>query len=323
MQNSLFVVHREPYCIWEVDVGERNREFLCGIDPEYFSYLAEVHLNADDEQRSAIALRAAFHHALETLFSLIGSYVQAPDCVYAWIAKCSNTQLREFVADVNNPNAQLFTKLNIDNVTWREISESVFSGYIPDTEKNERTVNLFADLWCKLASEFLVDAHIDEYNSIKHGFRIRSGGFSIAIGLEHENGVSPPQDEMKYLGNSEHGTTIIKLEPTSPRKGERSYRSRRHSLNWRVERTALLLQLASMSINNIASALKISNGIEAGTCKFTRPLEDDDFATPWSYSTGVTSSSMDYAFQFDKSMMASKEELQKEVNSYVQSKISK
>ena len=71
MQNSIFVVNKEPYCIWEIDVGERNREFLSGIDPEYFSYLAEIHLNADDEKRAAIALRAAFHHALETLFSLI------------------------------------------------------------------------------------------------------------------------------------------------------------------------------------------------------------------------------------------------------------
>lgn len=25
--------------------------------------------------------------------------------------------------------------------------------------------------------------HVDEYNSIKHGFRIRSGGFALAVGL--------------------------------------------------------------------------------------------------------------------------------------------
>ncbi len=323
MQSSVFVVNKEPYCIWELDVAERNREFLSGIDPEYFSYLADIHLNADDEKRAALALRSAFHHALETLFSLIGAYVQAPDCAYAWVEKCRNKELREFVADVSSHRNSLFTKLNIDNMTWREISRSVFSGYLPNTEKNERTVNLFAELWCKLAGEFLNDAHIDEYNSIKHGFRVRSGGFSLAIGLEHEYGVSPPEDEMKCLGYSEHGTTIIKLEKIGSNKGERSYRSKRHSLNWRIEKTALLLQLASMSINNITSALKISNGIEASICKFTRPLEDDDFATPWRYSTGVTASNLDYDLQFDKSMSTNKEQLQKEVDSYMQGKVNK
>lgn len=323
MQNSIFVVNKEPYCIWEVDVGERNRGFLNGIDPGYFSYLADIHLNADDEKRAAIALRAAFHHALETLFSLLGAYVQAPDCAYAWVAKCSNNQLRKFVADVNGGRNGLFTKLNIENVTWSEISKSVFSGYLPNTEKNERTVNLFAELWCKLASEFLNDAHIDEYNSIKHGFRVRSGGFSLAIGLEHEYGVSPPQDEMKILGHSNHGTTIIKLEPINSSQGERSYLSKRNSLNWDFEKTVLLLQLASMSINNITSALKISNKIEASSCEFTRPLEDEDFKIPWKYSAGVTSSSIDYVLQFDKSMSSSKEQLQKAVDSYVQGKVNK
>lgn len=323
MQNSIFVVNKEPYCIWEVDVGERNREFLSGIDPEYFAYLADIHLSSDDKKRAAIALRAAFHHALETLFSLIGAYVQAPDCAYAWVAKCSNNQLRNFVTDVNSHKNSLFTKLNIENVEWSEISRSVFSGYLPNTGKNERTVKLFAELWSKLAREFLNEAHIDEYNSIKHGFRVQSGGFSLAFGREHEFGVPPPQSEMKCLGHSEHGTTIIKVKKIISNKGERSYLSKRHSLNWSVEKTALLLQLTSMSINNITSALKISNGIEAATCKFTRPLEDDDFATPWGYSTGVTSTNIDYVLPFNKSMSTSKEQLQKDIDSYVQSKANK
>ena len=78
-----------------------------------------------------------------------------------------------------------------------------------------------------------------------------------------------------------------------------------------------------MSINNITSALKISNGVEASTCKFTRPLEDGDFAAPWGYSTGVTSIDMDYILPFDNSMNTNKEQLQKQVDNYVQSKVNK
>jgi len=174
-----------------------------------------------------------------------------------------------------------------------------------------------------LASEFVNPAHIDEYNSIKHGFRVRSGGFTLAVGKEHEYGVSPPQEEMKVVGHSEYGTTILKLEPITNKKGNRSYRSRRHSLNWRIEKTVLLLQLTSMSITNITSALKIANGVEAGTCKFTWPVDDETFIEPWKYSPGVTSSSMDYGFDFDESMESTKEDLEKIVSEFTQEKVNK
>lgn len=95
MQHSVFVVNKEPYCIWDIDLQRRNRQFLKGLDPAYFEYVLNAHLATDDEQRSSIALRASLHHALETLFSLIGAYVQAPDCAYAWIAKCKNELLRD------------------------------------------------------------------------------------------------------------------------------------------------------------------------------------------------------------------------------------
>lgn len=43
MQNSIFVVNEEPYCILEVDLLERNNEFLDGIDTEYFDSSCSLH----------------------------------------------------------------------------------------------------------------------------------------------------------------------------------------------------------------------------------------------------------------------------------------
>jgi hypothetical protein len=313
MDNSIFVVNHEPYCIWEVDVRQRNKEFLDGIDSDFFDYVVELHLNAEDEKRASIALRSTLHHAMETMFSLLGAYIQAPDCTYAWIAKCSNQELRAFVGSVGSFNNELFTKLLIKTVSWEEVSKSVFRGYMPGTEKNEKTAALYAKLWNRLSSEFLDPSHIDEYNSIKHGFRIRSGGFSIALGYEHEYGVSPPAEELKTLGHSVHGTTYFKLEPIGAGKGNRSLRSRRHSLNWRVEKTALLIQLVSMSITNVTSALKIANGSEAKTCKFLRPVDDEDFDKPWSFSTGVTSCNMDYIIPESEVASTNRSELLKRI----------
>lgn len=308
LQNTIFMVNEEPYCIWEVDLRQRNREFLDGIDATYFDYALKTHLQADDEKRASIALRLSLHHALETLFSLIGAYVQATDCAYAWVAKCSTPDLRQFVTSVNAKRNDIFKKINIPSVTWEYIAESVFSGYLPGTERHQNTVRLFGVLWERLAHELLDQDHVDEYNSLKHGFRIRSGGFGLACGVEHEYGVPPPDDEMKLLGHSGYGTSFLRIEAVGGKKS-RSLRSRKQAINWKIEKVALLLQLAYLSINNVISALKIANGAQAGTCLFTRPEEDAEFDRPWGYSPGVTSCSFDFVVDDNQIIVLSKDEL--------------
>ena len=182
------------------------------------------------------------------------------------------------------------------------------------TEKNQQTVQLFASFWKRLANEYVDKNHIDEYNSIKHGFRIRSGGFTLAVGLEHEYGVSPPPEEMQLVGKSEFGTTFFRIESIGDGKRNRSLRSRRISLNWNVEKVILLLQLVSMSITNITSALKIANGATPGTCKLVRPQENSDFEKPWNYSPGVISCNMDYVIPEEQVIFVTKSELQKRIN---------
>lgn len=299
LQNSIFVVNEEPYCIWEVSLSERNNEFLEGIDTGYFDYAVKVHLDADDEKRASIALRATLHHAEETLFSLLGAYIQAPDCAYAWIAKCSNNDLRDFVNKVSNLSNSLFTKLNIERVSWEAVANSVFAYYMPESEKRKQTVDLFASLWQRLAYEYTDQNNVDEYNSLKHGFRVRSGGFSMVVGLEPEYGVPPPQEETRLVGSSEFGTTFFKIEPVKQKKGDRNIRSRKISINWEVEKVILLIQLVSMSIHNVTSALRIVNGAKAGTCMFLRPQEDSDFEMPWQYTPKVSNLKMTFILNED------------------------
>lgn len=308
LQNTIFMVNHEPYCIWEIDLRARNEEFLQGVDVDYFDYVLNTHLATEDEKRASIALRITLHHAMETLFSLLGACVQSPDCAYAWIAKCSNKELREFVKSVGDFQNSLFTKLNINNVSWESVSKVVFSGYMPGTDRNKSTVELFASLWQRLANEYLDSNHVDEYNSLKHGFRVRSGGFALTAGTEHEYGVTPPEEEMILLGKSDYGASFFRIETLGDKKS-RSIRSRKVSINWKIEKVALLLHLTSMSINNVVSALKIINGAEAGTCKFIRPQEDSEFDRPWEYSPGVKSCSIDFVIDDNQVHMATRSEL--------------
>lgn len=315
MENLIFAINDEPYCLWGYDLDERNSEFLNGIDTKYFDYLLNLYLDSDEEKRAAIAIRITLHHAIETFFSFLGAYIQAPKCVYAWMEKCSNKQLRKFVESVGEGNNQVITILNINSVSWFNIAESIFRKYESGTEKNIKTTKLYEKLWRRLAHEFLEQNYINEYNSIKHGFRIRPGGFSLTIGTEKEYGVSKTPEQMRLMGKSKYGSTFFKIETIGKNINEnRSLCSRRYSINWMIEKDILLTQLVSMSIQNIVSALRVLNGVDPRTCKYIRPSEDDAFEKPWAYSRGVFSINMDYIINEKNTMIVTREQLLEKLN---------
>lgn len=309
MQNTIFLVNEEPYCLWGFDLQERNDEFLKGLDADYFDYCLKAHVDTEDEQRSSVALRITLHHSLETLFSLIGAYVQAPDCTYAWLTKCSTPDLRALVSRVDRGCLDIFTKLNISPVSWTNVAGAVFQTYMPGTDKQRRTIELFSNAWARLAHDFQDQNHIDEYNSLKHGFRVRRGGFSLAVGIEPTYGVPPPNDKMHLVGESDFGTSFLKIESLGTDKKNRSIRARRTSVNWSIERVVLSLQLVHMSLNNVISALRIINGWKASECKFLRPENDEDFDAPWQYTPGVTSINFDHLIDEGNTIAITKQEL--------------
>ncbi len=316
MDNSVFVVNDEPYCIWEMSVKERNAHFLKCIDVKYFDYLVETHISTDDDKRAAMALRASLHHAMETLFSLIGAYVQAPDCTYAWISKCSNTQLRNLVSSISRPDNTLFTKLTMDKVSWGHISKGVFQSFMPGTDRNKEIVDSFSKFWDRLSYEFVHPNHVDEYNSIKHGFRVRPGGVFVRAGIEKKPGVALPLEETDLVGGSEFGTSFYKIEPAGSTKRNRSLISNDITVNWSVEEVCSLFQLISLSINNVVSALKILAGAKAGECEFLVPEEFEAFDRPWEYSPDLNNFKMNFVLDKSKIRPMSKKELLDEIRKY-------
>lgn len=300
MQSSIFAVNDTPFCLWEVEPELRVRKFLDGIDVEFFDYSLQTHLRTEDEKRALVAIRLSLHHATETMFSLLGAYVQAPDRPYAWIAKCSNSELRKFTERVRRGDSTLISKLNLADISWASVSQAVFATYQPGTERHANTVKCFANLWTTLTGEFNNNTYVDEYNALKHGFRVRPGGITLAAGVEHEYGVAPYADEMKTIGSSQFGATFLKIESLGT-VNDPHIRSRQISVNWSLERTILLHQLVHMSINNVVSALKVINNYKPGECLFLRPQDDEDFQKPWRHSPGVTSMSFDHTL--DESLL--------------------
>lgn len=296
MYRYTFAVGEKVFCCWEYDLPARNARFLSTIDAAYFSYVSAVHqsaLSGEHEQRAAIALRAAYHHALETLFTLLGALIQAPDALPAWAIKCDTPSLRQVVRAIS-VGAPMLTQNGRQNVTFANLSETVhqfcWNTEFPYGETSRR----FATLWTRFAADFLDEKNIAEYNSIKHGFRVSSGGSTLRIGLEPSYGVPAPPEAMQTIGSSPHGTHFYRLESiVGVESTKYHFRIRRTSLNWRAEAMAGRLQLLAWSINNVVECLKCLHGEEPSAVQFQRPEDPSAFDSAWQWEVGVTS------FDFD------------------------
>lgn len=284
-----FAVNEIPYCFWALDTVEEDLKFINKIDPKYFEYVARLHsesLESNDKQYAAAAIRVAYSHGLETLFALLCSVAQAPDCVIGWFLKYQNREMYDLVKKINDGQA-IYTKFRSDRVTWNDIAEVVFENLKTGDDNKDKTIsNNFARLWRRFASDFLNKNHEVEYNSIKHGLRARLGGFYFAVGAEDTPGVPAPRDRMRMLGSSEFGSSFFVPE----RLGDaRNFTVRHQSLNWNPQNFLYALHLISFSINNVIAFLKIYHGVPAEEVNFAWPSDNDTYDEPWSRSAGITS----------------------------------
>jgi hypothetical protein len=86
---------------------------------------------------------------------------------------------------------------------------------------------------------------------------------------------------MQSIGNSEFGTSFRRLLAASGQSGERSLISEQVSVNWKIDKVALLLQLISISISNVTGALRVLKGEPCNSVKLIRPDSDDAFSQSW------------------------------------------
>lgn len=83
IEYRVFLVDEKPYCVWDTNIKSKTLDFLESLDPGYYEFLANKHIkgalskNKKSSMYSSLALRTAYSQALETLFALISSFIQA------------------------------------------------------------------------------------------------------------------------------------------------------------------------------------------------------------------------------------------------------
>lgn len=292
MDHRIFAVADEPYFLWEEDCRERSVEFLNGLDPGFFTYLLETHAAAKDEKRASAGIRIALHHAVETMFSLLGAFFQAPGCSYAWISRCQTEQLRNVVRRIGSNDESLISPWVVRPIGWAGLADIVFQRFKPGTEENRFAVQGFSNVWARMSGDFLNELVSDEYNATKHGFRMTLGGFSAEISTKPATASPEDLDMVALAGGSEFGAMFLKVDKLTG-AGGRHLQSRRIAVNWSMEQDAALLHLAHLSIHNVVSALKFLNGVPSTECTYAMPLDKDAFEMPWRHGPGLVSMTVD------------------------------
>lgn len=290
-----FAIGDRACCAWYADIDNANEEFVNELDAEYFAFQAEHYWNllsnraeeADKKERqyAAIALRTAYSQALEVFFSLLFASVQAPDCVFGWMSKYTNKDLYTCVDKIRN-RRQILTRTSLPIRTWQDFAELIFA---PFREKSNREdavtiVERFGLLWAGFAKDFTDRLFNEEYNCLKHGLRVRMGGFSAGIGPESEPGVPAPLETMTTIARSEFGTTFYSLERIG---NTPNYTVKRVSKNWAPENYKRGLLLLADSIANVIAYIKYSTFPDLTNVEYL--WHHGDFhRSPWVINTGPT-----------------------------------
>jgi hypothetical protein len=270
-----FVVNERPAYMWGFELAKQNEDFLLGLDPLYFTRAAESYvplLDAEEKQTAALALRTSYAHGLETLFALLCAAIQAPHCPLGWILKYAPGDVPKVIRRVHNGES-LLSRLVFDH-RWQGLSERIHMFRHADPEEDGRIKHLFADVWSRLAEDFLDDLGGKEYNSIKHGLRAKASGMSFRMGRRDAPGDAPIIDS-----SAEFGSRFFIAE--SLYNDAANFYVRYAGRAWSPRALAVRLELIALSLGNIVSFLLAQIGTHTEQLRFQWPEAQSNLALAW------------------------------------------
>ncbi|MDQ2985515.1 MAG: hypothetical protein M3R13_02180 [Armatimonadota bacterium] len=297
-------------CVFDFDFARQSREFLAGLDPEYYAFVAKRMLpilKTDDCQRAAVTLRMTYSQALENLFALIAAANVSFETIPHWLALYYIKDLREIVNEIRTPTVDGKRRSPSKN-PFHKIASQV----LESKQWDEETITGFADMWRAFSKDFVDTAHDREYNSFKHGFRARSGGYTLSMGLEETPGVPAKPEAMRVVGHSEFGSRTYDMEVFLDEKGEpikNNFRLHAIDRNWAPKKYVEGLPLLSMSIRNLISYFQEQLGVDPKIVSYSRPRTSQAYLKPWSYDVGVQLTGFQRHYQLNKDAFLTKAQM--------------
>ncbi|MGM0576543.1 MAG: hypothetical protein ACQEXJ_12510 [Myxococcota bacterium] len=272
-----------------------NSAFLGRFDSSYFRFLAELYAEAFESeptsQTIAVAIRTSYGHALETLFALTCSVIQAPHCVVGWLQKYRNRDLREVVREISQER-EILSTLPLHHITWQSFSELLYMGVTKPKGMQERLVAETADFLGRAAAEVLDERAGREYNSLKHGMRIEPGGFSMSITARTQVDEPNAAEHTINLQGSDFGSRTLAVQRVH-RSDKSNLRLVQVARNWNPEALLQRLRLASHLIHNIVAFMRRTGPNPASEVEMLWLDSAEAYQSAWEESAAVLGGTLD------------------------------
>jgi hypothetical protein len=161
----------------------------------------------------------------------------------------------------------------------------------------DTAISVFADLWSKLAAEYLDDLVTAEYHSIKHGFRVEMGRMRVLFAPDETGIQKPPDSEFKLLTETISGLSFLQAEqikgaPEVKKSKDPHFRLVQYHTNLHPEFTVGALHLIAASILNIRAFLKAN--FDRKDVKFSSLRDFDVVNKLWSKRAGLNTFRSDW-----------------------------
>ena len=250
-----FMVYDTPYCVWDglQYLKHMNKYFFRSLERNYYSFILDVAKtsNNDTETESNILLRQTYHHAIETLFSIIFGYLQAPHAIPAWIYRSTRSDLDLCVKDLSTGNKLPYLAKPMQTEGWGGFCETIF--------KNADAEFLYSltETLEAIAKDFQDPILRNEYNSIKHGFRISGDPMKLQIATTAEANAGDYVD----LIAPKNGSSFMAVSPIVDIEGRAqknpNFTFAMNSTGWDIEHTSIQLNKIALVIENLRRALPV------------------------------------------------------------------
>lgn len=255
-----FLVGQRAQSVVASNLYERSDKLIRTYAPSYFYEVATALSNAmssesrapvdGDENHLAAAIRLVYGQAVEAFFALLFSALQAPECPIAWLQSYIRRDILDLLRLIDTDQAQDLLRVQLKGRGWMGVAATMND--VKDTAETPRqtVIDRYETFWRHLAKEYVDPRQQAEFNSIKHGFRITGGGFTLGIGRS--------TDSMASLGGSDYGSQIQRRMPLSnapPPKKTNVFGLHRTDFSWDPPRLVLRLGLIRDSLTNILQYL--------------------------------------------------------------------
>jgi hypothetical protein len=284
----IFHIDDKIYQIVGFDLEAVQSMTLEGVDPDYFASTAKTLLRwlgrEQGRQHAAIQLRLSYLHGLETAMALTFAALQAPGAVPAWLRLYRVSDLDRLTTKVSR-GSEIKCGWVQTIASWRGVAELLLQSMPPISMTSagvevarDQVIDGYADALSNMAREFLSKPTREEYNDLKHGFRISRGGFSFAISSSgtNDDGSTSSAD---LLAHSEFGSTSATVETIAGQAHLLRYAEQ--SRNWDPVLIANRLQVVAGWIACVKAALMARVCAGKTQVRWSYFADREAYVTPW------------------------------------------